>query len=239
MNYIIELDQFEGPLDLLLHLIKESNIDIFDINLEDITNQYLNYIHKIDEMNLNIASEYLVMAAELIEMKSRNLLPKKEELGDDEYEEDPREELIRRLIEYKNYKEITPTLHDMEVNRNQYFTKIPSLEVTGVDMSAQLSEDINMDKLMDAFNNFLKRKELSKPLNTKITTKEYSVSKRSYEIREILKHKDKVKFDELFDFYSKDYLVVTFLSILNMAKNKELYIEQTNNFDELFISARK
>ena len=127
----------------------------------------------------------------------------------------------------------------MEVNRNQYFTKIPSLEVTGVDMSAQLSEDINMDKLMDAFNNFLKRKELSKPLNTKITTKEYSVSKRSYEIREILKHKDKVKFDELFDFYSKDYLVVTFLSILNMAKNKELYIEQTNNFDELFISARK
>lgn len=239
MNYIIELDQFEGPLDLLLHLIKESNIDIFDINLEDITNQYLNYIHKIDEMNLNIASEYLVMAAELIEMKSRNLLPKKEELGEDEYEEDPREELIRRLIEYKNYKEITPALHDMELNRNQYFTKIPSLEVTGIDMSTQLSEDINMDKLMDAFNNFLKRKELSKPLNTKITTKEYSVSKRSYEIREILKHKDKVKFDELFDFYSKDYLVVTFLSILNMAKNKELYIEQTNNFDELFISARK
>src|SRR5574344_783394 len=100
MDYKVELDQFEGPLDLLLHLIKESNIDILDINIEEITKQYLDYINKAEQMNLDIASEYLVMAAELIEMKSRTLLPKRE-VDDDEFEEDPREELIRKLIEYK------------------------------------------------------------------------------------------------------------------------------------------
>ena len=123
MDYIIELDKFSGPLDLLLHLIKESNIDIFDINIKDITEQYLEYINKIESMNLNVASEYLVMAAELIEMKSRILLPRNEDIESDDYEEDPREELIRRLIEYKNYKEITPELKELELKREEYYTK--------------------------------------------------------------------------------------------------------------------
>lgn len=235
MDYKVELDQFEGPLDLLLHLIKESNIDILDINIEEITKQYLDYINKAEQMNLDIASEYLVMAAELIEMKSRTLLPKREVEDDDEYEEDPREELIKRLIEYKNYKEVAPSLHDLESSRNEYYTKSPSLEIDGVDLNPEVSSNIDMDTLMDALNKFLKKKELDKPISTKITTKEYSVTRRSYEIKELLKTKSKVTFEELFDVCTRDYVVVTFLSVLNMAKNGDIALEQNDNFEELYI----
>lgn len=235
VEYIIELDQFEGPLDLLLHLIKEANIDIFDINLEDITKQYLDYLNKLEEKNLNIASEYLVMAAELIEMKSRTLLPRNEENLE---EEDPRTNLINRLIEYKAYKMMAPTFHDLEDNRGKYYTKNPSLEITGIDLSPQISDDIDMDLLMKALNNLLLRKQLEKPLKTKIANREYSVSVRSREIKEILNKKKSVKFEELFDTFEKDFVVVTFLSILVLAKNQEILLEQNDNFDSLFIKIR-
>ena len=113
MEYSVKINEFEGPLDLLLHLIKESNIKIEDIKIDEITKQYLDYINKMEEMNLDIASEYLVMAAELIEMKSNNLLPKKEEKELVE-EEDPKEELIRRLLEYESYKKMTEVFREYE-----------------------------------------------------------------------------------------------------------------------------
>ena len=238
MDYVISLDQFEGPLDLLLHLIKQSNIDIMDINLEDITKQYLYYISKIEQMNLDVASEYLVMAAELIEMKSRYLLPKPE-VESDEYEEDPKQELIKRLIEYEAYKNIAPELQEMENIRSMSYSKDPSLNITGVDLNPELSSDIDLDKLTNAFEEFLKHKQLEKPLNTRITTKEYSIHQRSKEISKLLDKKEKVKFEELFEEYNKNYIVVTFLSILIMAKNMELVIEQEDNFGELYISKRK
>ena len=238
MDYIVNLNEFEGPLDLLLHLIKQSNIDIMDINLEDITKQYLDYIEKIESMNLDVASEYLVMAAELIEMKSKSLLPKPEEV-EDEYEEDPRQQLINRLLEYQAYKDITPELQNLENARRMYYSKEPSLNITGVDLNPELSKDVDIDALTKAFNEFLKRKEAEKPLNTKITSKEYSVHQRSREIKDVLNKKGKVKFDELFEEYNRNYIVVTFLSILIMAKNGELLIEQEENFKELYISNRK
>ena len=103
MEYKVMINEFEGPLDLLLHLIKENNIDIYDIKIEEITKQYLDYIKKMKELNLSIASEYLVMASELLEMKSKMLLPKREEETLDDFEEDPRELLIERLLAYKQY----------------------------------------------------------------------------------------------------------------------------------------
>ena len=112
MEYKVMCNQFEGPMDLLLHLIKESNIDICDISIEEITKQYLDYINMMEELNLDIASEYLVMAAELLEIKSSYLLPKKELETSDEYEEDPKEELIRRLLEYERYKNVTQALKE-------------------------------------------------------------------------------------------------------------------------------
>lgn len=233
MDYVITINEFEGPLDLLLHLIKESNIDIIDIKIEDITKQYLDYIEKMEELNLNIASSYLVMAAELIEMKASYLLPRKEEITD-EYEEDPRENLIKRLLEYQNYKEVTSKFQSLEQERKEYYTKEPS-DLTEYDINSNLPDDVNLADLLHAFEEFLKRQEQQKPLNTKITSKEYSVSKRSQEIKTIIHNRKKVYFHELFEEKNRSYVVVTFLSILVLVKNKEIAIEQPHNFENILL----
>ncbi len=124
MNYEVKINEFEGPLDLLLYLIKQSNINIWDIKIEIIAKQYFDYINKMEKLNLNVASEYLVMAAELIEIKSSTLLPKKE--VEEEQEEDPREELINRLLEYESYKQMTSVFKDFESERKLLHTKEPS-----------------------------------------------------------------------------------------------------------------
>lgn len=234
MDCCFTIDKFSGPLDLLLHLIKESDIDIYDIKIEEITNQYLDYIKKMEEMNLNIASSYLVMAAELIEMKASLLLPKPE-IETDEYEEDPKDRLIKRLIEYKNYKEMISKFQELQDSRQQYFTKSPC-DIADLNISGTLNDDICLDDLISAFQKFLTRKEIAKPLNTKIMTKEYSVTQRSREIKDIIKKKKNVKFTDLFDVYTKSYLVVTFLSILVLTKNQEIILKQDDNFGEIMIS---
>lgn len=239
MKYKIMCPEFEGPLDLLLHLIKESNIDICNISIEVITKQYLDYINKMEELNLDIASEYLVMAAELLEIKSLTLLPKKEDLNTDEYEENPKDELIRRLLEYEKYKNITSALKECESKRGEIYTKAPSDMEEFIVKNNQVEENFSLNDLLNAFSKVLERKELNKPLNTKITNKEYSVNERSNEIRNILKSKKKVEFTELFEVCTKSYLVVTFLSILSLAKKHELLINQDNNFDKIYLEASR
>lgn len=231
MEYSVNLPEFEGPLDLLLHLIKKDDISIFDISIDNITKQYLEYINKMEELNLNIASEYLVMASDLLELKSRTLLPKKEEETDDE---DPRNILIKRLLNYQNYKESVEKLREYETIRKEVYTREPTLEEykNKVDNT---NLNISLDNLISALSRFLENKEAAKPLTTKITNKEYSVGKRSIEIRDILRKKKKVNFFELFEEVSKEYIVVTFLAILNMSKRNELYIKQENNFENILI----
>lgn len=231
MEYSVNLPEFEGPLDLLLHLIKKDDISVFDISIDNITKQYLEYINKMEELNLNIASEYLVMASDLLELKSRTLLPKKEEETDDE---DPRDILIKRLLNYQNYKESVEKLREYETIRKEVYTREPTLEEykNKVDNT---NLNISLDDLISALSRFLENKEAAKPLTTKITNKEYSVGKRSIEIRDILRKKKKVKFFELFEEVSKEYIVVTFLAILNMSKRNELYIKQENNFENILI----
>ena len=238
MDYKIMINEFEGPMDLLLHLIKKSDINICDISIEEITKQYLDYINEMEKLDLDIASEYLIMAAELIEMKSSILLPK-QEIEEDEYEEDPREKLIRRLIEYKQYKEKLPEFKQLEMDRKPVFSKDPSdlSHFKIVEENIDLG-DIGIEDLMNAFNKFLERKKLEQPLNTKITKKEYSVGERSTEIKNILKQKKKIEFEELFEEVNKNYIVVTFLSILTLAKKKELKITQDNNFSKIILSLR-
>lgn len=234
MDYIVTIDNFDGPLDLLLHLIKKEDIDIYDISIEEITKQYLIYITKMKELDLDIASEYLIMASELIEMKSAMLLPKQVNEEDD-YEEDPKEKLIQRLIEYKKYKEMTNDFKKLEEERKNFYSKdISDLSKFKVEEEIDLG-DLNLDDLVNAFNNLLKRKELEKPLNTKITRKEYSIKQRSFEIKKILKEKKQVEFDELFDTFTKDYVVVTFLSILDLAKKQSLKIVQDDNFSKIYL----
>lgn len=231
MEYKVTIDKFEGPLDLLLHLIKKSNINITDINIVDITKQYLEYIKEMEELNLDIASEYLTMAAELIEMKSKILLPQQEEDV-----EDDRQNLINRLIDYEQYKQVIEKFKTLELDRRDEFTKVPEdLKKYDCVSETHLNKDITLNDLLDAFSIFLQKKEKEKPLNTKITTKEYSVTKRSEEIKEILNKKKKITFNELFKEYNKSYIVVTFLAILNLSKKENIKLKQENNFKEIYI----
>lgn len=235
MNYTVEINNFEGPLDLLLHLIKKAELDICEISIVEITKQYLDYINLMESMNLNIASEYLTMAAELIEIKSSILLPKKKIDNEDDYEEDPKENLINRLIEYEKYKEVTEVLKKYEQDRKELYTKKPTdLEIYNT-VTNEISEDFDLNDLMSALNKMLDRKKLDKPLNTKITNREYSITERSNQIKNILKNKKQVEFTDLFDIYSKDYIVITFLSILTMARHQELSITQDKNFGKIMI----
>lgn len=233
MEYEVKINEFEGPLDLLLHLIKVSKVDIWDIKIEDIANQYLDYINKMQEMNLDIASSYLVMASELIEMKSRMLLPNNKEQLEDEEEIDPREALINRLIEYQKYKNVTKDFRNLENIRHEIYTKAPENLKDYNDENIVLRSDVSLDDLLDAFHKFLQRKALEKPLKTNITKKEITVEQRRTTIKHILKEKKKIDFFELFDVITKEYVVVTFLAVLEMAKKQELYIKQENNFDKI------
>lgn len=228
------IGDFEGPLDLLLHLIKKSKMEIFDVEISEITKEYINYIEKMTEMNLDVASEYLVMASELIEIKSRKLLPTifKE---DEEVEDNPEEELKRRLEEYKKYKESTQVFRDLEKNRASYYTKAPEILKKYSDKPLENDGSVSVMDLLDAFEKLLQREAKNKPLNTKIARKELSVKERVVKIRDILKEKKRVNFVELFDDFSKPYVVVTFLSVLEMAKNREITLKQDNNFSDIYL----
>ena len=228
------IGDFEGPLDLLLHLIKKSKMEIFDIEISKITEEYINYINSMAELNLDIASEYLVMASELIEMKSKKLLPVKEEKEEEE-DINPEEELKRRLIEYKKYKESTEVFRSLKEKRSNYFTKSPENIKNYSLEKLENDGNVSLFDLLDAFQKLLERREASKPRNTKIARKEMSVKERVIKIRDILKTRKTVNFVELFDDFSKPYVVVTFLSVLEMVKGREINIKQDSNFSEIYL----
>ena len=237
MDYKITINDFEGPMDLLLHLIKKSDIDIFEISIEEIAKQYLEFIKQMEEMNLNVASEYLILAAELIEIKSAILLPKKE--IENLEEEDPREQLINRLIEYKQYKEVVKDFKSLEEERKLFYTKASeNLNDYKKEEETMDLGEIDLNKLIEAFSKFLVRKQEEKPLSTKISKREYSVKERSDEIKKLLITKKNIDFEDLFEIYKKDYVVVTFLAILDLAKRQELEIKQEDNFNKIYLSLR-
>lgn len=229
MNF--KINEFEGPLDLLLHLIKESKMDIMNIEIEKITDQYMEYLDLQEKMNLEVASEYLVLASELIEIKSKMLLPINKD-DDCEEEIDPREELVNRLIEYQTYKEITKVLHEKESIRREIYTKAPE-SVKNYVSDSIVNIDVSLDDLLEAFKRYLKRKQAAKPLDTKVTINEISVSSRCHDIKNMLRVKGRVSFFELFPVVSKEYVIATFLAILEMAKLGELLIIQNDTFDNI------
>ena len=237
-KYIVTIDNFDGPLDLLLHLIKEQDIDIYDIKIEDITKQYLDYIKHMKELNLEIASEYLVMASELIEMKSKMLLPKKREKEEDDYEEDPRELLIERLLAYKRYKEVTSEFKDLELTRKMIFTREPD-NLNRYAKEEESIEELGVADLIDAFNNLLKRKELDRPIATKITKKELSVADKVNKIKNILRNKKRINFEEIFEVSTKEEVIISFLTVLEMVKKDEILLTQDGNFKNIVISLKE
>lgn len=245
MHYNVKIDAFEGPLDLLLHLINRLEIDIYDIPVASITEQYLMYIKTMKDLQLDIASEYLVMAATLLAIKSKMLLPKHEEELEDNmefgYEEDPREELIEKLMEYKKYKEAADDLKVLEQERGLMYTKPPS------DLS-DYSKEVDVDKrnldvslydMLGAFQKLLRRKRLQKPLSTRIARQEIPIEKRMDEILWKLRSvKGRMSFYDLFPSDEKDHIVVTFLSILELMKRNTIFVEQEGNFSEIFVIAK-
>lgn len=233
MTYNFSINDFEGPLDLLLHLIKINKMEIESINIESITSQYLEFIDKMKNESIDVASEYLVMASELIHIKSKALINIKDE-ETDEYEINSEEELKQRLLEYEQIKNITNTFKNLEDNRGKVYTKIPT-NLNEYKKDIPLDTNITLDDLIKAFEDFLNREKLKKPINTKITKKELSVNDRIKSIRTLLDKKNKLKFIDLFDNYTKPYIVVTFLSILEMTKNEEIKINQENNFGEIIL----
>lgn len=236
MDYSVKIDEFEGPLDLLLHLIKQSNINIQDIDISVITAQYLDYINKMDELNINVAVSYLVMAAELMEIKSKSLLPRTEEESTEEDDEEvSKERLINKLIEYQKYKDMTSTFKDLELERQKIYIKSPEKISNYIDNTITNDGDTSIDDLVNAFKGFLERLDREKPITTKITNKEYSVKSRKQGLRKLLKEHPRVKFTELFEETNTPYIVVTFLSILEMTKEKEIVLRQDGNFKDIII----
>jgi len=229
------IGDFEGPLDLLLHLVKKQEMDISELSLIDITEQYINFIKEMEEMNLDIASEYLVTASELIEMKSRFLLPSLQKEDSEEVEENPEEELKRRLLEYQMYKESVSSFRTLEDNRSNYYTKTPEKRDVYTTEKLENTQNLTAYDLLSALQKLLERKEYSKPLNTKITKKELSVSDRVAKIRSVLKKERRVDFLSLFEEVTRPYVVVTFLGVLEMAKNKEIVLKQDTNFGTIIL----
>ena len=228
-TYNIKINEFEGPLDLLLHLIKKDNINIYEISITKITQDYLDYIHKMEELNIEVASSYLVMAAELMEIKSASLLPQKpKEEGEDE------EALINKLVEYQKYKELAPFFKEKEQKRKEIYIKSPE-KIKNYIEEAKLLGTGNIDDLVKAMNAFLKRKDDEKPLTTKVTTKEYSIKERKQSILKTLKEKGRVTFTSLFEEYNKPYIVVTFLSLLDMIKEGTIEVKQKENFSDIIL----
>lgn len=240
LNYTITLSNFEGPLDLLLHLVKETKMDIYEVNISLIIERYLEYINSLKDLNIDIASEYLVMAADLIHIKSKKLINKELESENKEEETfiESEEDLKKKLKMYEQYKKIGESLSKLEENRKDYYTKLPENLSEYREEDTKLSTDISIEDLINAFLRFKDREKYIKPINTKVTKKELSVHERIVSIRNIIREKKKLNFVELFDSFKKDYVIVTFLSILEMAKNNEISLTQSDNFQDIMIEGR-
>lgn len=247
-QYNVKLDAFEGPLDLLLHLINQAEVDIYDIPVAHITGQYLEYIQAMKELQLDVASEYLVMAATLLAIKSKMLLPKQqEELFDEEFlgedEDDPRQELMNRLIEYRKYKEAAQELQDREQDRSLIHTKPPSRldeYLTQEDRSVVTVKGVSLFDMIGAYQNMLKRKKLKAPRTTTVKNQEYSIDTRMGEIMEELsRYNGQATFYSLFTYLDRSHMVVTFLAILELMKNRSIYCKQEKNFDDILIFTKK
>ena len=230
------INDFEGPLDLLLHLVKTAKMDIYEIDTKYIIDRYLEFIDSLDRNDLDNASEYLVMASELIHLKSRLLLNLDDSSDDEsEFSINSEEDLKNKLIEYEKYQNITDMFRQLEEKRSEFFTKVPENLKYFIEVDNHLEGNLDPNLLKDALVELQKRMNYQKPLNTKITRKELSVEERKSYIRNYLEKRKNVKFVDLFEDYTREMVVVTFLSILDMCKNREIILNQKELFGDILI----
>lgn len=231
----LNINDFSGPLDLLLHMVKKHEMDIYEIDIKIIIDEYIDFMGTIDYEDLDSKSEYLIMASELIHLKSKLLLGFDDEENDDNYEINSEEDLRNRIIEFEKYQSISNDFRMLESNRQVFFTKTPeSLKEYALEENTLIGS-MDIKYLIEAFLEMQKRIEYKKPTTTRVARKELSVKDKTNYIRDILKTTKKVSFEQLFNEYSKEELVVTLLSILEMSKNKEVFLSQDKNFSKIFI----
>ncbi|PRO66772.1 segregation/condensation protein A [Alkalicoccus urumqiensis] len=244
MSYEVKLHSFEGPLDLLLHLIHKNDVDLYDIPLKEITEQYLTYIHAMQVLELDIASEYLVMAATLLQMKSRLLLPIEEPVEEDPLymeEEDmvTEEDLVERLAEYKRYKEAAGELKMREMERSRLFTK-PMTDLTPLLQETKeegTQVEANVFDMLKAFKKMKKRKDQKKPRERRITREEIPINEQMIYLRSRLDASGgRSTFQTLLEGRD-DALVVSFLAVLELMKKREIRCTQKDNYEDIWIEA--
>lgn len=234
-DYKVKLEIFEGPLDLLLYLIKQDEIDIHEISLERITKQYLEYLQVFKELNINIAGEFVVMAANLIYLKSRSLLPADQQPPEEDVaEDDPRWDLIRQLIEYKKFKEAAAHLHTRELEQDRIFPRTGA-GLGAVEMAPLPLGEIGIFQLINALQAVIKRIEARDDLR-EIFGEHFTVSDKIDSILQRVAGNVSVKFSELFaGVASRVEIVVTFLALLELIRLKQILATQLNPFDEIEI----
>ena len=238
MDYKVKLEVFEGPLDLLLYLIKRDEVDIYDISIERIAKQYLEYIEAFQVLNIDLAGEFIVMAANLLYIKSRTLLPREQQMPEDDADEDdPRWELIRQLIEYKKFKEAASQLRTREALQEKLFPRFPSHpELTP--SGNLLVDEVGIFDLISAFQKVLKRLENRQKEEDlrEIFEENFSVSDKIEFLLRVIYDGVPLRFEECFaDAAGRAEIVVTFLAMLELIRLKQLRVRQENHFEEIWI----
>ncbi len=238
MAYSVQLESFQGPLDLLLHLIDKAEVDIYDISINEITEQYLAYLREMQRLELDIASEFILMAATLLSIKSRKLLPKPIEIVpyDLEYEEyDPQEELMMRLIEYKKYRNMTDILKERENHRGLYLAKPPSSLERFSDQEMETTvEGISIYDLVAAYIQGFHRRNKPPSIAT-IQKDEVSVEEKIAYIRTRIQQQETLVFSKLLEMRSSNEIVATLLAILELMKSREVTCIQDRLFEDFII----
>lgn len=234
VDYKVKLEVFEGPLDLLLYLIKQDEIDIYDISLERITSQYLEYLQAFKELNIELAGEFIVMAANLIYLKSRSLLPRDQQPPEEDAgEEDPRWELIRQLIEYKKFKEAAAQLNLRALEQERIFVRETG-STLAIQEPLRLGE-VGIFQLISAFQAVMKRIEARQDVQ-EIFSERFSVSEKIDSILQRIATGNRLRFSDLFgDAASRVEVVVTFLALLELIRLKQVRAVQKNVFEEIEI----
>lgn len=234
LPYQVRIENFEGPLDLLLHLIKKNEINIYDIPVAMIAQQYLEYLEAMEELNLNVAGDFLVMAATLLQIKSKMLLPVDETVDDEEEGPDPREELVRRLLEYKAFKEAARQLDDQEKVWRETFWRERAPSVEEVEEEFPL-ENVSLFDLVDALKEVLERNPSSRLIE--IVPDNLTVRERMNLILETLEGEDSVSFAALFEGSAhRMMVVVTFLALLELMRLRVVRVFQAETFGPILVS---
>ena len=235
----IKMQAFEGPLDLLLHLIKELKIDVYDIPMTELTTQYLAYIHSMRELQLDVASEYLVMAATLLEIKSRMLIPRPQEVDEEEVVEeyeDPRQNLVEQLLEYERFKASAKVLAEKSQERSLYFAKEVS-DLSNLQEGARLKDgEFTSQDLWNALKKMMVKAQAKQPLQANIYHELYTVE----ELMDTIVHKlevnqQRMPMSECFPDMNRHAIVTTFLAMLQLVRSQSITFEQSEVYDDIII----